>query len=87
VVAPQGRDHFPVVKAKLDRMHREEPTLTTSEVAVYDGPALLMFGDRDEVHWSHLLALYEALPGAQLAVLPGTGHGELDIRIVLDFLA
>jgi pimeloyl-ACP methyl ester carboxylesterase len=29
-VAPDGPDHFLVVKAKLDRMHREEPTLTVA---------------------------------------------------------
>jgi hypothetical protein len=26
------------------------------------------------------------LPEAQLAVLPGTGHGGIDTRIVIDFL-
>jgi hypothetical protein len=29
----------------------------------------------------------EGLPDAQLAVLPGAGHGSLDARIVIDFLA
>ncbi len=86
-VAPQGRDHFHVVKAKLDRMHREEPTLSASDLAAYPGPALVMVGDRDEeIHPSHTLALFKGLPDAQLAVMPGTGHGGLDTRIVIDFL-
>ena len=86
-VAPQGRDHFHVVKAKLDRMHREEPTLTAEDLAGYPGPALVMVGDRDhEIHPSHTLALFKGLPDAQLAVMPGTGHGGLDTRIVIDFL-
>ena len=86
-VAPQGRDHFPVVKAKLDRMHREEPTLTASDLAGYPGPALVMVGDRDhEIHIEHTLTLFKSLPDAQLAVQPNTGHGGIDTRLVIDFL-
>jgi pimeloyl-ACP methyl ester carboxylesterase len=86
-VAPDGREHFPVVKAKLDRMHREEPTLTVADLAGYPGPALVMVGDRDdEIHVEHTFALYRGLPDAQLAVLRGTGHGGIDVRIVIEFL-
>ena len=46
-----------------------------------------MVGDRDEeIRPSHTLALFKGLPDAQLAVLPGTGHGGIDIRVVIDFL-
>jgi pimeloyl-ACP methyl ester carboxylesterase len=86
-VAPGGPDHFPVVKAKLDRMHRQEPTLTVADLAGYPGPALVMVGDSDEeIPIEHTLALHRGLPNAQLAVLPGTGHGGIDTRIVLNFL-
>ena len=86
-VAPQGHGHFEVVKTKLDRMHREEPTLTEADLAGYPGPALVMVGDRDEeIHPSHTLALFRGLPDGRLAVLPGTGHGGIDTRIVIDFL-
>ena len=86
-VAPDGPDHFPVVKAKLDRMHREEPTLTVADLAGYPGPALVMVGDSDEeIPIDHTLALHRGLPNAQLAVLPGTGHGGIDARIVINFL-
>lgn len=87
-VAPQGREHFGVVKAKLDRMHLEEPTLTEADLAGFPGPVLVMVGDRDEeIRPAHTLALFKALPDAQLAVLPGTGHGGIDLRIVIDFLS
>ena len=87
-VAPDGQEHFWVVKEKLDRMHREEPTLTVEDLKGYLGPALIMVGDRDEeILMEHTLALREGLPDAQLAVLPGAGHGSLDARIVIDFLA
>ena len=86
-VAPDGPEHFPVVKAKLDRMHREEPTLTVADLAGYPGPALVMVGDSDEeIPIEHTLALHRGLPNAQLAVLPGTGHGGIDARIVIQFL-
>ena len=86
-VAPNGREHFWIVKEKLDRMHREEPTLTAADLAGYPGSALIMVGDSDEeIPIEHALALREGLPDAQLAVLPGAGHGSLDTRIVIDFL-
>jgi hypothetical protein len=44
-----------------------------------------MVGDSDEeIPMEHTLTV---LPDAQLAVLPGAGHGSLDARIVIDFLA
>jgi pimeloyl-ACP methyl ester carboxylesterase len=92
-VAPDGREHFPVVAAKLDRMHREEPTLVPADLAGYPGPTLIMAGDGDdEIPMTHTLALRDGLPDAQLAVIPGTGHGflgdkpDLCNRIIVEFL-
>jgi pimeloyl-ACP methyl ester carboxylesterase len=86
-------DRFDAVVAKLDRMHREEPTLTADDLAGYPGRALVMIGDDDwEVPIQHTLALRNALQDAQLAIVPGTGHGlfaekpDLCNRIVIDFL-
>jgi pimeloyl-ACP methyl ester carboxylesterase len=87
-VAPDGPEHFPVVKAKLDRMHREEPILTVADLAGYPGPALVMVGDSDEeIPIEHTLALHRGLPNAQLAVLPGhrpRGHRYQDRHPVPD---
>jgi pimeloyl-ACP methyl ester carboxylesterase len=76
-VSPDGVGHWPVVSAKLDRMHREEPTLTVADLATIATPTLLMFGDDDEVEPAHLHTLHRSLPDAQLAIVPGTGHGVL----------
>jgi hypothetical protein len=40
----------------------------------------------EEIRPVDSLARYKALPDAQLAVPPGTGHGGLDTRRVIDFL-
>jgi pimeloyl-ACP methyl ester carboxylesterase len=56
-VAPDGPAHFSVVKAKLYRMHCEEPTLTVADLAGYPGPALVLVGDSDEeIPMGHTLA-------------------------------
>jgi pimeloyl-ACP methyl ester carboxylesterase len=86
-VAPDGAGHFLVVKEKLDRMNREEPTLGVDDLAGYPGPVLVMVGDEDdEIPMEHSLALRDGLPDARLAVLPGVGHGGIDTRLVLSFL-
>jgi pimeloyl-ACP methyl ester carboxylesterase len=91
-VSPDGPDHFPVVAEKLHRMHLEEPTLTRRDLARVPTPTLVMVAEIDEMPLEHTLALYDGLPDAQLAVVPGTGHGllaekpELCNAIIVDFL-
>ena len=92
-VAPDGPGAFEVLDAKLDRMHREEPTLTVTDLAGYPGPALVMIGDEeDEIPLGHMVALRAGLPDAQLAVVPGAGHGlpldrpELFTLLVTEFV-
>jgi len=91
-VSPDGVGHFDEVYAKLDRMHRAEPTLTAGDLARVETPALLMFADDDEVEPAHLHTMHRAMPHAQLAIVPGTGHGllgdkpDLCNRLIIDFL-
>jgi pimeloyl-ACP methyl ester carboxylesterase len=76
-VSPDGRDHWDTVAAKLDRMHRAEPTLTSTDLAAIETETLLIFGDDDEVEPTHLHAMHRGLFDARLAVVPGAGHGVL----------
>ncbi|MGH9117187.1 MAG: hypothetical protein ACRD0A_04725 [Acidimicrobiales bacterium] len=39
-VSPDGPNAFPVLNAKLDRMHEQEPTLTVADLAGYPGPRI-----------------------------------------------
>ena len=91
-LSPNGREHFPVFGAKVLRMWREEPTLTVAEVAEVAVPTLVMAADDDGVAIEHTIAMYRAIPGAELAIVPGTSHAlidekpELINRLIFDFL-
>jgi pimeloyl-ACP methyl ester carboxylesterase len=85
--------HWPVFYAKTMRLWREEPNLTVDDVAKATMPSLVLVGDDEPVGLDHTVALYEALPQGQLAVVPGTSHiltmekPTLVNRLILDFLA
>jgi pimeloyl-ACP methyl ester carboxylesterase len=91
-ISPDGADHWPVVKRKLDEMHTAGPTLTTDDLNAIACRALVMIGDDDEVTLEHAIDFYRALPRGELAIVPGTSHGllvekpDLCNRIMLDFL-
>ena len=92
-VSPDGRAHWPVVKAKLYEAHLTEPALTAGDLARVTCPVLVMQGDRDEMPIEHSAELFRALPDAQLAVVPGASHGllverpELCNAIIASFLS
>ena len=91
--SPDGADHWPVVFAKIMRLWAEEPTFTNEDVARIKPPVLVMVGDDDMVRFDHTVALYEALPRGQLAVVPAASHGlPLErpaevTRLILEFLS
>ncbi|MFI6850838.1 alpha/beta fold hydrolase [Streptomyces sp. NPDC050416] len=91
-VSPDGAAHWPVVVGKLAAMFRTEPNIRTEDLAGITAPTLVLAGDDDMVTLEHTIALYRAIPGAQLAVVPGTSHALLmekpnEVnRIILDFL-
>ncbi|MFZ1992532.1 MAG: alpha/beta hydrolase [Solirubrobacteraceae bacterium] len=76
-LSPDGAAHYRVVVEKLARMHQIEPTLTAEDLGTIPCRTLVMLGDDDEVRLEHAIALYRALPDAELAVIPGTSHGLL----------
>jgi pimeloyl-ACP methyl ester carboxylesterase len=92
-VSPDGRDHHPVVAAKLARMNFEEPTLTAEDLGGIECRTLIMIGDDDEVALEHAIAMYRGIPDAELGVIPRTSHGllvekpELCNELIIDFLA
>jgi pimeloyl-ACP methyl ester carboxylesterase len=71
-VSPEGPGHFRVLLDKILDMVAREPEIPLEEFARIQAPTLVLQGDRDEVHVTHSAAVTEAIPGARLAVLPGT---------------
>jgi pimeloyl-ACP methyl ester carboxylesterase len=71
-VAPDPA-HFGESAAKTEALVHEFPGWT-DELRSLQVPTLLIFGDRDFSPLPDVVELFELLPNAQLAVLPGTTH-------------
>ena len=90
-VSPDGKEHWDEVLPSCTGC-TSGPTLTPDDLAPIATPALLMFADDDEVAPVHIHTMHRAMPDAQLAIVPGTGHGllgdkpDLCNRMIIDFL-
>lgn len=91
--SPDGAEHFAEVVGKSLTMFASEPELTVADLNRISVPVLVMAGDDDLIELAHTCALYESIPGAQLAVVPATSHalpaeqpGET-VRIIKRFLS
>jgi pimeloyl-ACP methyl ester carboxylesterase len=71
-VAPDPA-HFDEFAAKNATMVHEFPGWT-DELQSLQAPTLVIFGDRDFSPLSDVVEMFQLLPNAQLAVLPGTTH-------------
>jgi pimeloyl-ACP methyl ester carboxylesterase len=71
-VAPDPA-HFGEFAAKNEALVHEFPGWT-DELRSLQVPTLLIFGDRDFSPLPDVVEMFELLPNAQLAVLPGTTH-------------
>jgi pimeloyl-ACP methyl ester carboxylesterase len=91
--SPDGPQHARVVEEKTRVMTFSQPTLTTEDLATISVPTLVMAGDDDVASLWHTCSMYEAIPGAQLAIVPGTSHMLLkertkeSVRIIEHFLS
>ena len=72
-VAPDPA-HFDEFAARTSAMVHEFPGWWTDELRSLQAPTLLIFGDRDFSPLPDVVEMFELLPDAQLAVLPGTTH-------------
>jgi len=91
-VSPDGEAHFPAVAAKIAAMSKTEPNLDIAELARVRQRSLVMFADDDLMTLAHAVAMYDALPSAELAIVPGTSHFLMSEKphlvnaLLLDFL-
>ncbi len=91
-VSLDGIDHFKVVATKIGEMAAVEPNLQASDLAKVTQRSLVVFSDDDLVTLTHAVEMYDALPNAELAIVPGTSHfltqekPDLVNKLVVDFL-
>lgn len=78
--SPHGIEHASAVVEKSLALVKTQPTLTLEDLATISVPVLVMSGDDDVSKLSHTIEMYEAIPEAQLAILPGTSHSVLKER-------
>jgi pimeloyl-ACP methyl ester carboxylesterase len=92
-LSPDGPDHAPVVFEKLRTLWTADTGVDLSDLARVTVPTLVLAADRGLARLDHLAAVVDALPDAQLAVVPGTTHSlplekpDLVVRLLLDFFA
>ncbi|MFZ1062796.1 MAG: alpha/beta hydrolase [Acidimicrobiales bacterium] len=75
--SPDGIAHAEEVLKKSQRLFAREPRLHREELNKVGRPVLVMAGDDDVALLSHTCALFESMPDAQLAIVPGASHGVL----------
>jgi pimeloyl-ACP methyl ester carboxylesterase len=75
--SPDGPGHYDVVAERVHEMWAGgEPNLTVEDLRRIRCRTLVIGGDRDPiVPRAATLATFDAIPDAQLAIVPGTTHG------------
>jgi pimeloyl-ACP methyl ester carboxylesterase len=64
------------VRVKRQRdLALEEPHIEIGALQKITSPTLLMFADSDDIPLTHAIEIFNALPRAQLFVMPGSTHG------------
>jgi pimeloyl-ACP methyl ester carboxylesterase len=81
--SPDGSEHAAVWFEKTKTMFGSQPRLTTDDLAKINVPTLVLAADRDLMTIEHTVALFEAIPNAQLCIIPGATH-ELALNRVED---
>ena len=84
--------HFGEFAAKVSQAANHHKGWTPDELGGITAPTLLVFGDHDFIRLEHAVQMHALIPGAQLAVLPGTTHmgvlrrADLIVPLVAGFL-
>jgi pimeloyl-ACP methyl ester carboxylesterase len=67
-------DNWPVLQGRVTRMWKQYPQLTADDLRRISAPTLLIVGANDDVELSHSEKMREAIPEAELLVVPDVGH-------------
>lgn len=89
---PDGADHWPVVRDKIEHLWWEAPLEFTDQLDRITAPTLVMAGDDDCIEPAHSVEMFQRLPRGRLGIIPGASHvapleqPDLVNRMILDFL-
>lgn len=92
-LSPEGAHQSALNAAATWDMWATQPTFTTADLATINVPTLVAIGDDEPISLRHTVELYEALPMAQLAVIPSASHAmpveqpKLLAHFITEFLA
>ena len=70
----ENKDHKNDLAIDLYNLDINYPNLDYKELNVIKSKTLIMAGDHDEIKNEHTVKIFEAIPGAQLAIVPNEGH-------------
>ncbi|MDD5149248.1 MAG: alpha/beta hydrolase [Flavobacterium sp.] len=88
----ENSNHKNDLAIDLNNLDLKYPNLNYSDLNVIQSKTLIIAGDHDLIKGEHTLKIYEAIPNAQLAILPNSSHSaliensKLFNEIVLNFL-
>ena len=92
-VSPDGPQHWPVFFDKVRTMWAKPSWgISEQELGKIKASVLIVGGDRDFTRVEETTRIYRMIPGARLAILPGTDHFTFQKRpgwlnaMILDFL-
>jgi pimeloyl-ACP methyl ester carboxylesterase len=80
-----------VKEKKLMQLMKDYPHISYEKLATIKAPVLVMAGDRDVIRPEHTLKIFQHIPNAHMAILPGATHGgswdkqELFLQMLDDF--
>jgi pimeloyl-ACP methyl ester carboxylesterase len=85
-LSPDGPSHWNDVIERIKRMWLRQPDYATEALGKITAPTLVIAGDQDAITPEHTVALFRAIPNAQLCIVPNEQHGVLPQDTVLNFL-
>ena len=73
----QPRDLWVEIVTKAHDVWKSEPRLRVKDLKLISAPTLVIAGDDEPFSNEHTVSLYESIPNARFAIVPGTSHSVL----------
>jgi pimeloyl-ACP methyl ester carboxylesterase len=73
-LSPDGAEHAQDVLGRMMPMWQSQPHIAYAALAHVAVRTLVMAGDHDVIATAHTVAIFEALPNAELCIVPNSSH-------------